>query len=236
MNQDTKINTPFGLDEISPYHGRWKNDHVKFIKGEDPVAFNHAWDRIYITTLFSFEYKKIEKTIDFAVDLVKGNTNKIFVGGIAASLMHDLFLSQEKWFGIRFINGLLGEAPAISLQLDEFSEELYSDDHNGTPIEDLIPDYSILDQIKDKHIYPVNDAYFTYASRGCIRKCTFCGVPKLEGGMRDTNPLTYVVNGIAKKYGEKKDLILMDNNVVAASNYKDIIAEIIDLGFYKDAN
>ena len=60
-------------------------------------------------------------------------------------------------------------------------------------------------------------------------------VPKLEGGMRDTNPLTYVVNGIAKKYGEKKDLILMDNNEVAASNYKDIIAEIIDLGFYKDA-
>ena len=88
----------------------------------------------------------------------------------------------------------------------------------------------------DKHIYPVNDAYFTYASRGCIRKCTFCGVPKLEGGMRDTNPLTYVVNGISKKYGEKKDLILMDNNVVAASNYKDIIAEIIDLGFIRMQN
>ena len=227
---------PLGLMKLAQYHGPdGKNDHVKFIKGEDPVAFNQAWDRIYITTLFSFEYKKIEKTIDFAIDLVKGNTNKIFVGGIAASLMHDLFHSQEKWFGIRFINGLLGEAPAISLQLDDFSDELYSDDSNGTPIEDLIPDYSIIEQIKEKHTYPVNDAYFTYASRGCIRKCTFCGVPKLEGGMRDTNPLTYVVNGIAKKYGEKKDLILMDNNVVAATNYKEIIAEIIDLGFYKDA-
>ena len=60
-------------------------------------------------------------------------------------------------------------------------------------------------------------------------------MPKLEGGMRDTKPLTQVVNGIAKQYGEKKDLILMDNNVVAAANYKDIISEIIDLGFYKDA-
>ena len=27
----------------------------------------------------------------------------------------------------------------------------------------------------------------------------------------------------------------MDNNVVVAANYKDIISEIIDLGFYKDA-
>jgi len=227
---------PLGLMKIAQYHGpKEKNDNVVFIKGEDRKAFDIAWDRIYITTLFSFEFKKIEKTIDFALELVKGNTNKIFVGGIAASLMHELFLSQEKWFGIRFIKGLLGEAPAISLQLDEFSEELYSEDDSGTPIEDLVPDYSILDQIKDDYTYPVQDAYFAYASRGCIRKCTFCGVPKLEGGMRDTNPLTYVVNGIAKKYGEKKDLILMDNNVVAAANYKDIIAEIIDLGFHKDA-
>ena len=42
--------------------------------------------------------------------------------------MHEKFLSEEKWHGIRFIKGLLGDAPAISLQLDEFSEELYSED------------------------------------------------------------------------------------------------------------
>jgi len=225
---------PLGLMKIAQYHGpRGKKDNVTFIKGEDKNVLKHAWDRIYITTLFSFEWKNIGKSIDFALEIVKGDTNKIFVGGIAASLMHERFTEDERWQGIRFIKGLLDKSPAESLQLDDFSEELYSNDWNSTPIEDLIPDYDILDQIDYK--YPVHDAYFAYASRGCIRKCHFCGVPKLEGAQRDARSITEVVNGINDLYGEKKDLTLMDNNVVASANYKNIIAEIRDLGFQAGA-
>ena len=61
------------------------------------------------------------------------------------------------------------------------------------------------------------------------------GVPKLEGGQRDTNSLSEVIEGVNRLYGEKRDLILMDNNVVASANFKDIIAEIIDLGFERGA-
>ncbi len=124
---------------------------------------------------------------------------------------------------MRFIKGLLDKAPAISLQLDPFEEELYSNDVDGTPIEDLTPDYSILEEIE--YQYPVHDAYFVYASRGCIRKCHFCGVPKLEGGMRDTYSVTRIVKEIEKLYGPKKDLIFMDNNVVASPQFKEIIQE-----------
>jgi hypothetical protein len=221
---------PLGLMKIAQYHGpRGKRDNVSFVKGTDPSVLFKAWDRIYITTLFSFEFSKISETIDFALKAANGQADKIFAGGIAVSLMHDKFAIESRWQGIRFIQGLLGEAPAISLQLDEFAGELYSDDQSGTPIEDLVPDYDILDQIDYK--YPVRDAYFAYASRGCIRKCTFCGVPKLEGDQRDTASLTALVRNIAELYGEKKDLTLMDNNVVASANFKEIIAEIRDLGF-----
>ena len=130
---------------------------------------------------------------------------------------------------MRFIKGLLTGPPAQALQLDDFAEELYSDDQSGTPIEDLVPDYSILSQID--YQYPVRDAYFAYTSRGCIRKCQFCGVPKLEGMQRDVESLTAIVRAIDDMYGPKKDLILMDNNVVASPRFKDIIAEIRDLGF-----
>ncbi|QIG78587.1 radical SAM protein [Stakelama tenebrarum] len=221
---------PLGLMKIAQYHGpRGKRDRVRFIKGRDPSVLEQAWDRIYVTTLFSFEYPKIAETIDYALRVANGQADKVFVGGIAASLMHDRFVREPRWHGIRFIKGLLSKPPAQALLLDDFAEELYSNDLTGKPIEDLIPDYSILDQVEYR--YPVHDAYFAYTSRGCIRKCHFCGVPKLEGMQRDTDSLTDVVKGIDELYGPRKDLILMDNNVVASARFKDIIAEIRDLGF-----
>lgn len=225
---------PLGLMKLAQYHGpHGKRDKVKFIKGEDVSAFGTAWDRIYITTLFSFEFSRIATSIDFALKVASGHADKIFVGGIAASLMPEEFAKRASWQGIRFIQGLLTGSPSKALQLDEYSEELYSDDHKGPAIEDLIPDYGILDQIEYK--YPVRDAYFAYASRGCIRKCTFCGVPKLEGDQRDAESITSVVRNIEAMYGPKKDLILMDNNVVASPRFREIIAEIRDLGFTPDA-
>lgn len=225
---------PLGLMKIAQYHGPFgKRDVVRFIKGQDRSVLGTAWDRIYVTTLFSFEYPRISESIDFALQVANGHGDKVFVGGIAASLMHDRFQQEPRWRGIRFIKGLLSSPPATSLRLDSFSEEMYSDDILSTPIEDLVPDYDILDQIEYK--YPVRDAYFAYTSRGCIRKCNFCGVPKLEGAQRDTDSLTDLVKAIEERYGPKKDLILMDNNVVASSRFKEIIAEIRDLGFVPGA-
>ncbi len=225
---------PLGLMKLAQYHGpRGKNDYVKFVKGEDDSVLGQAWDRVYVTTLFSFEFDRIARSIDFALTAANGFVDKVFVGGIAVSLMHQRFLDEKRWRGVRFIKGLLSSPPAVALQLDDFAEELYAEDRTGTPIEDLIPDYGILDQISYK--YPVRDAYFTYGSRGCIRKCSFCGVPKLEGDQRDTDSITAIVRGVTDLYGAKKDLTLMDNNVVASPRFKAIIAEIRDLGFVPGA-
>lgn len=225
---------PLGLMKLAQYHGpRGKDDFVKFIKGEDSSVRSVAWDRIYVTTLFSFEFSKIARSIDFAISVANGNAGRVFVGGIAASLMHERFVTEPRWHGVRFIKGLLSEPPALALQLDDFAGELYSDDVSSTPIEDLTPDYSILDHIEYK--YPVSDAYFVYASRGCIRSCNFCGVPKLEGSLKTTESISLIVREIERLYGPKKDLILMDNNVVAAPNFKDIVAEIRELGFVPGA-
>ncbi len=225
---------PLGLMKIAQYHGRYgKNDNVKFIKGEDRAVIGVAWDRIYVTTLFSFEWVRTAKSIDFALEVARGRSDLIFVGGIAASLMYSRFQDVARWRGIRFIKGLLVDSPAASLRLDEFDEELYSDDSSGEPIEGLIPDYSILDQVGYR--YPVNDAYFLYASRGCIRSCNFCGVPTLEGALRNTNSISNIVKGIESRYGKKKDLIFMDNNIVASNKFREIISEVVDLGFGKGA-
>ena len=222
---------PLGLMKIASYHGPFgKKDNVVVVKGDRAEVLGRPWDRVYVTTLFSFEWKEISKSIEYAIN-VAGSPRKVFVGGIAASLMHEQFVKEFKWRGVRFIKGLLSEAPAVALELDEFEEELYADDRNGTPIEDLIPDYSIIEQISEYYQYPVHDAYFAYASRGCVRKCHFCGVPKLEGAQRDGQSITELVKAVDERYGPRRDLMLMDNNVAASANYRNIIAEIRDLGF-----
>ena len=223
---------PLGLMKLASYH-RARGDVVRFVKGENETVLFDVWDRVYVTTLFSFEWKRTSLAIDFAIRAAGNQPERVWVGGIAASLMHEEFTKEPRWAGVRFIAGLLDKTPAQSLQLTEEDGPLNKEDIFGEPIEERIPDYSILEDID--YTYPVHDAYFGYASRGCIRKCHFCGVPKLEGTQKEMPPLFNLVNGISTKFGIKKDLILMDNNITASARYKEVIAEICDLGFEKGA-
>ena len=221
---------PLGLMKLAAYHGpRGRGDCVTFVKGETPEVLARAWDRVYVTTLFSFEWARTAVAIDFAIRAAGGQPERVFVGGISASLMHEEFEKEPRWAGVRFIKGLLDGPPASSLALSAYDGDFGTDDLGGTPIEELVPDYSLLDQIDYR--YPVHDAYFGYASRGCVRKCAFCGVPKLEGAQREMPPLSTLVDGIDRAHGPKKDLVLMDNNITASARYKEVIAEIRGLGF-----
>ena len=225
---------PLGLMKIATYHGpNGRNDNVRFVKGITPDVLDQVWDRVYVTTLFSFEWKRTSAAIDFALRAARGQSERVFVGGIAASLMFDEFIREPRWAGIRFIKGLLDKPPALSLRLSADDGDFGAAHIGGTPIEELVPDYSILGHTSYR--YPVRDAYFGYASRGCVRKCSFCGVPKLEGGQREMPPISNLIDGVTEQFGPKKDLILMDNNVAASSRYKEVVAEIRDLGFQRGA-
>lgn len=228
---------PLGLMKIAAYH-RECGDQICFHKhGFGEVERKH-WDRVYVTTLFSFEWRRTAKAIDWSIRQVKGDRRRVFVGGIAASLMHERYLEVPDWAGVRFIKGLLDRSPAESLQLTE------EDGSEGAEaarksIEDYPPYYGWLtDEDRNEaypYRYPVEDAYIGYASRGCVRKCKFCGVPTLEGDQKVLNGMRAWVDAIRRTSGVKRDLILMDNNVTAAPNYKEIMAEIRDLGFRSGA-
>ena len=129
---------PLGLMKLAAYHGlHGRNDHVRFVKGESPEVPDKAWDRVYVTTLFSFEWKRTAEAIDFAIRAAGGQNERVFVGGIAATLMNDQFVSEPRWSGVRFIKGLLDGSPASALQLSEIESEFGYDDTLGTPIVDL---------------------------------------------------------------------------------------------------
>jgi len=105
---------PLGLMKIAQYHGpRGKRDRVCFIKGEDTKALGTAWDRIYVTTLFTFEFARIAQSIDFALRLSNGDADKIFVGGIAVAFAAGFAV----WVGLALV-AVATEGPPEYLRPD----------------------------------------------------------------------------------------------------------------------
>lgn len=189
----------------------WKDYYWKGTWKKEP-----EWDRVGVTTLFTFYWDITVETINFAKLLVKKKKD-LMVGGVLASIQPK---ELEEATGIKPWVGILG-APGL---LDKGDKQI---------IDNLPLDYSILDEIEYK--YPMSNAFYGYMTRGCIRHCPFCAVPTLENKYIPYIPLKERVEGVRNLYGDQKDLLLMDNNVLASENLKDIIDDIVASGFGKDA-
>lgn len=214
---------PLGLMKISAYH-KDLGDRVIFSKGKltsnKQLQSIQHWDRIYITTLFTFEWKKTKNIIEYAKTLID-DKERIFIGGITATLMPD---EIERETGVKPI------IRRLDSKNNEAKERIGYD--NNHIIDNYTPDYSILDTIK--YDYPYRDAYFAFMTRGCGMNCDFCAVDTLEPDYDPYISIKNQIKDIDKKYGTKKDLLLMDNNVLLSPNFEKIVDEIIDLGYGKE--
>lgn len=209
---------PMGLMKISTYH-KGRGDEVTFYKGvmDSAEFYGKHYDRVYITSLFTFYYNQTVKTIKSYEKLI--SPEKIFIGGIMVSLMKEK-IKEDIDDRISILTGLLTDSSILGL---------------GDSVNiDILPlDYSILDDIVYK--YPAGDNYFAYISRGCTNKCSFCAVPILEPEFCMTNNIVQQVKTIGEEFGEKKNLLLLDNNILSFSEneLEQIVSDIESLGFDK---
>lgn len=208
---------PLGLMKISYFHKNVMHDYVRFTKGElPPELAGTKWDRVYVTSLFTFEWKATIEAIEYAKTLVD-SIDKVSVGGIAATMLPEQMYEET---GIMPVCGLLNEPGKLGLSGDEC-------------IDQIVPDYSMLDDVD--YVYPFNDAYFLSATKGCGNKCGFCAVQTLEPTFVPYINIVDKIRAIDAEFGPKKDLILMDNNVLRSPRFDDIIDDIIAAGFAKGA-
>ena len=240
---------PLGLMKIAYYHKEIRKDTVWFSKGKltkkisesvrkemkknkyyvdrygdkidehideiNNIIENNLWDRVNVSTLFTFEYEKTIEAIDYAKSLV-GKEN-VYTGGILATLMPDKLRADT---GVTVNTHQLTSSKMIG----------YDDDVN---IDILTPDYSIL--CNTEYEYENEDAYYAYTTRGCGMNCGFCAVKTLEPVFNPFISIKDQINKVKELYGEKKDLLLMDNNVLKSKHLDKIVEEIKELGFEKGA-
>lgn len=79
-------------------------------------------------------------------------------------------------------------------------------------IEYLMPDY---------FLYPDVQYSLGFTTRGCIRRCAFCVVPKKEGKIKVVTDIYDIWNGSHKK------IVLLDNNILALPQHFFMIASQI---------
>lgn len=181
---------PLSLMKISTYH-KQKRDNVEYIEGI--VKTDKKYDKIYITSLFSWDIEKVLNTVNY----YKYKSDDITLGGHITTFFPLQELRRKIWIRpVKFHVGLWEE------------------------IEGIKPDYTL---------FPNLDYSIVIATRGCIRKCGFCGVSKLEPNYIDYIPITPQVDN------SKSHIQLWGNNDFASSKFETIINELINLGFYKDA-
>ncbi|RJQ78932.1 MAG: cobalamin-binding domain-containing protein [Desulfobacteraceae bacterium] len=203
---------PLGLMRISTYH-KERGDCVTFVRGRSPEKREMHWHRVYISSLFTWELPRTVKTILYYSKSVT-SLKDIFVGGIGATLQPEYI---KKRVECTVIEGQIEKRGVLG--------------QNSPPIAHVIPDYSILNSVD--YNYEGANAYFVRITKGCVRNCKFCAVPKLEPEFGLLAPLEQQTDAIKKVHGVKQNLIVMDNNVLAVEGIKNHLRVIEELGFTK---
>ena len=209
---------PMGLMKISTYH-KMLGDEVRFVKGVDPNVDAAVWDRIYITTLFTFDFSISAETILHYMRLVD-DVSSLYVGGIMASLMPESIVEATGIDRSHILTGLFTDTSVVG-------------DNNDINVDQLPLDYDILEDVNYK--YPAGDNYFAYTTRGCPNHCSFCAVPILEPNFHVTNNIVEQIKVIDQKYGPKQHLLLLDNNVLNTPNLESLVDDLCAAGFGRGA-
>ncbi|MGN1027802.1 MAG: hypothetical protein ACI4P4_15515 [Faecousia sp.] len=66
---------------------------------------------------------------------------------------------------------------------------------------------------------------YGFITRGCIRNCWFCKVPKHEGALKKYNPVESIVRGVPGEIVK-----FLDNNILAYPGHMDVLRWLIERG------
>lgn len=72
---------------------------------------------------------------------------------------------------------------------------------------------------------PGEKTTYGFITRGCIRNCYFCKVPKYEGALKEYNTVENIIRGVPGEVVK-----FMDNNILAYPHHMDVFRYLIEKG------
>jgi len=131
-----------------------------------------------------------------------------------------LFPNSELWLGGLYASLMPDHAALSGIEPNRIFKGIFC------KVEDLCPDYSLVPEWNEKV-----SASIIFSSRGCIRSCTYCAVPRIEGKLNtEKHTIKHLI------WPGHKRVILFDNNFLASSGWENILNEIEELDLRVDFN
>jgi hypothetical protein len=189
---------------------RWcelKKYNYEYVRGK--VVPDITPDKMLMSCIFSFDSKKYEETINFYKKLFP--EVPVVVGGAFPSL-------NPGWFQSRWTKTLKNGQADVSVFRGINHE-----------IENLAPKFDV--EIKYEGTFPYDrDKIVLYASRGCVNKCGYCAVPRLEGDMKSYKSIKHILDVGKIEMPDAKSIVLYDNNFTEHEHFDNIVDELVDFG------
>lgn len=127
---------------------------------------------------------------------------------------HPIYAKEVQYGGsgycIKLVDGKEAYDTSIDIQLPYEVEHIY-------------PDYSIYPDL-------TKDTAYGFLTRGCPRNCSFCHTTQKDGYR------SYTVASLSEFWNGQKNIILLDQNILACPDHLELLQQLIDSKAYVEFN
>lgn len=188
---------PIGLLKLASYY-KSKNYTVELVRGKEKPTKFEVPSRIEITSLFTYWSDQVWDCVKFYRELFPDS--KIRIGGIYASLRCDDPDFQEKCKKYK-----VTPFKGVNKTAEKFP-----------------PDYKLVMNGENNIDYQI-----VHSSRGCFRKCAFCGTWIIEPEFKPQKSIKSIIEPELEV--GLKNLVFYDNNLLYNPYIKELLEELIEL-------
>lgn len=168
----------------------------------------HNYPNLPLMKLSAY-HKSLGDHVEWYDPLFSGHMDKVYMSKVFSFTPdYEFFIDADE-----IIKG--GTGYAISLVNGKEVYDKSKDIPLNNDIEHIYPDYSLYPQ-------ETNDTAYGFLTRGCPRGCAFCHVAPKEGNC------SHKVANLDEFWRDQKHIVLMDPNILACPDWKELLQQLID--------